>query len=365
MNRQEGTSPPPPDRRFNQGQQFVSRMYLPRAAGLALGGIAIAGVLVMNGAALELWAALILSTIVWPHLALWRGRRSRNPYRTELRSLMVDSVLGGVWIALMQFNLLPSVVILIMLGMDKMAVGGVRFFARCTGLLIAACLVTAAATGFELRPATNMIEIIGSLPLLVSYPIVVGITTYRLARRVRDQNQLLLEVSRTDGLTELLNRRYWEDAVSAEFQRCRGSGRQASLLMLDIDHFKAINDEHGHPVGDDVIRSVAHILRDSLREEDVPGRYGGEEFGAVLPDTPAAGAQIIAERVRSRIESTALSRAGVRATVSIGIAQLYEHDADYGAWIAHADRALYAAKERGRNRSVHFNPSLIAKPEPT
>jgi diguanylate cyclase (GGDEF)-like protein len=142
-------------------------------------------------------------------------------------------------------------------------------------------------------------------------------------------------------------------------------GRRASLLMLDIDHFKAINDRHGHPVGDEVIRSVSAILRDALREEDVPGRYGGEEFGILLPDTPAAGAEVIAERVRSRIEAAVLSRSGLRATVSIGIAELGSEDVEYTVCISHADRALYAAKERGRNRSVRFQPTFTPRPEPT
>ena len=164
-----------------------------------------------------------------------------------------------------------------------------------------------ALTGFEVRPYTSMVQIIGSLPLLILYPMIVGLTTYRLALRLREQNQLLSEESRTDGLSGLLNRRYWEDAVAGAFQRLPG-GRPVSLLMLDIDHFKSINDQHGHPVGDEVIRSVAAILRSSLRDEDVPGRYGGE-FG-VLCDTPAAGAEVIAERIRKRIEGAALTRSG-------------------------------------------------------
>jgi diguanylate cyclase len=351
--------------RHEQGLRFVRRMYRPRTLGLALGGIAIAGVLLVKDAHPALWLALFLSAIVWPHIALLLGERSPNPYRAELRSLMVDSALGGAWIALMQFNLLPSMVILIMLSMDKMAVGGLRFLGRCTAVLLAACLLTAAASGFEVQPYTSMIQIIGCLPLLVAYPIVVGITTYRLARRVRDQNQLLSEMSRTDGLSGLLNRRYWEEAAAAQFQRCRSTGQPAAVLMLDIDHFKGINDRHGHPAGDDVIRNVAKILRDSLREHDVPGRYGGEEFGVVLPETAAAGAEVIAERVRRRIEAAALAHPGIRATVSVGIAEIESHDADYGAWIAHADRALYAAKERGRNRSVRFESSFTPKPEPT
>ena len=351
--------------RREQGVAFVRRMYRPRMIGLALGGVAIAGVLIYNGAGLAMWGALLASTILWPHVGLWLGSRSANPYRTELVSLMIDSALGGAWIALMQFNLLPSVVILIMLTMDKMAIGGARFLARCTGALVLACAAAAALNGFQLRPYTNMVQIIGSLPLIVLYPLVVGWTTYRLARRLREQNQILSEMSRTDHLSGLLNRRYWEEAVAAEFERCARTGACASLLMLDLDHFKWINDRHGHPAGDEVIRNVAGILRESLRGDDVPGRYGGEEFGVLLPDTPEAGAEIIAERIRRRIEGAALAPSGLRVTVSIGIAESGARDVDYTVWISHADRALYAAKERGRNRSVRFQPKFTPRPEPT
>ena len=365
MNTLQAEAASDPSRRHEQGLRFVRRMYLPRTIGLALGGVAIAGVLVTNGAHPLLWLALVASAIGWPHLALWLGQRSRNPYRTELRSLMADSALGGAWVALMQFNLLPSVVILIMLSMDKMAIGGLRFLGRCSVALGLACLAASAATGFPVQLYTSMVQIIGCLPLLIAYPMVVGVTTYRLARRLREQNQLLSEISRTDGLSGLLNRRYWEEAVAAEFQRCQRHARAATLLMLDIDHFKAINDRYGHPVGDEVIRKVADILRASLRDEDVPGRYGGEELGILLPDTDAAGAEVLAERVRKRIEAAALSGHGLRATVSIGIAGLDPQDMEYSVWISHADRALYAAKERGRNRSVRFQPSFTPTPEPT
>ena len=135
--------------------------------------------------------------------------------------------------------------------------------------------------------------------------------------------------------------------------------------MLDIDHFKSINDQYGHPAGDEVIRKVAEILRGSLRGDDVPGRYGGEEFGVLLPDTPEAGAEVIAERIRRRIERAALGRPGLRATASIGIAEIRTRDVDYTVWISQADRALYAAKERGRNRSVRFQPTFTPRPEPT
>jgi diguanylate cyclase len=343
--------------RRENGLRLVRRMYLPRTIGLALGAVAIGGVLQANGASRAAWAALFATTFVWPHVAQFLGRRSRDPYRTELRCLTVDSAFGGAWIAAMQFNLLPSTVLVMMLTMDKIAVGGPAFLGSCAGWMAIACGAVALALGFQANVHTSMTQIVACLPLLVLYPIVVGITTYRLARTVREQNRQLAEISRTDGLSGLLNRRYWEEVVSAEFQRCRRAGRSASLLMIDIDHFKSVNDQHGHPAGDEVIRSVAALLRDALREQDLAGRYGGEEFGVALPETGAAGAEAIAERIRKRIEGAVLERsAGIRRTASIGIAEIDAGDASHIEWIARADRALYSAKARGRNRSELFEP---------
>ncbi|HEY9531439.1 MAG TPA: MASE2 domain-containing protein, partial [Burkholderiales bacterium] len=120
-------------------------MHLPRTLGLALGAIAIGSVLWMHGAQALAWVALFLSALVWPHLAYALGRRSGDPYRAELRSLTVDSALGGAWIAAMQFNVLPSVMLLAMLSMDKVAVGGARLLARGTAALALACLLVAMA----------------------------------------------------------------------------------------------------------------------------------------------------------------------------------------------------------------------------
>jgi len=343
------------ERPQDEGLRFARRMYFLRALGLVLGAVCIGGALWSQGARTLGWAALLANALVWPHIAYPLACRSANPYRAELRNLMVDSASGGAWMAVIGFSPTPSAVIFAMMAMGTVSVGGLRFLARCLAAQAVAAAVVAMALGFELHPLSSTVERLATLPLLVAYPIAIGLTTYRLARRVRTQNQTLAALSSIDGLSRLLNRRHWESVVASEFQRCRRIGHPSSVMMIDIDHFKAINDRHGHPVGDEVIRNVAELMRGALRLHDVAGRYGGEEFGVVLPGTGAEGAQLIAERIRARIESTVLEpRNAVRATLSIGVAAFDTLDAGHMEWIARADRALYAAKESGRNRTARY-----------
>lgn len=155
----------------------------------------------------------------------------------------------------------------------------------------------------------------------------------------------------TDRLTGLLNRGTWENLVDAEFERFRRYGQATSLVMFDIDFFKKVNDNYGHLAGDEVIKHTADIAKSKLRQSDSIGRYGGEEFGVLLPETDAEGARIICERIRETIEKNAVqtSVAPIHCTVSVGIAQLTSRPKNHMKWMQYADDALYTAKNSGRN----------------
>lgn len=347
----------------DEGLLFVRRMYLPRVCGLALGAICVAGALWQQSAHPLVWAALVLNAFAWPHVAYPLAHRARNPYRAELRNLMVDSACGGAWMAIMGFTLVPSAVLFSMLVMDKISVGGLRFLWRCLIAQLTAAVVVTILTGFRVHLESSVMVVVASLPLLIIYPVMVGITAHQLARRVRRQNLTLAALSSTDGLSGLLNRTFWEKAVAGEFERCRRMSAESAVLMIDIDHFKTVNDSYGHPAGDEVIRSVARILRGTVRPYDIAARYGGEEFGIVLPGTDIAKGSAIAERIRGRIDAAVLDeRHNVHATVSIGVAAFDAGDADHAAWIDRADQALYRAKAAGRNRSVIHHSLPFGKP---
>ena len=182
------------------------------------------------------------------------------------------------------------------------------------------------------------------------------------------RNRTLSEVSTRDTLTGLYNRWYVIEKIESELNRALRHGSPMSLLMLDIDHFKRINDTWGHPAGDEVLKSVGKMLRESCRVYDVPGRYGGEEFCIVLPETKPGNTTVVAERIRKRLEETELPMGGesVAVTASIGIAGM-ENQGDEemlspAALIDRADRALYSAKTRGRNRIEMWDRALFEAP---
>lgn len=338
-------------KRREYGLRFVRRVYPGRIVGLALGGIAIATVFWTERAPLPLWFALWTSALAWPHFAYGLGVNSADPYRTELRCLMVDSALGGMFIALMKFNLLPSALLVAMLSMDKLTVGGTRYLLPCTAALAGACLAVAAATGFQARPQTTMLEIYGSLPLLLVYPLLVGFASYRMARQLRYQNKQLEAMSRSEGLATMLTRPAWERLAAEEFALCRHNSLPSSIVLASIDELAAVNARHGHPTGDEVIRSIAVTLRNALREQDVPGRFGGGDFAALLSGSDERHALAIAEHIRKAVGSSFLERTGeLRCTVSVGVAPLDTGDRGYREWLAAAEQALKAAKALGGNR---------------
>lgn len=156
-----------------------------------------------------------------------------------------------------------------------------------------------------------------------------------------------------DSLTGLGNQQYLRHRLSQEFTRAARYGRDLSLLFLDIDHFKVINDTYGHELGNAVLVKVSSIIQDSIRKTDIAARYGGEEFVVVLPETPAQGAVVAAERIRDSVaHGASLGRHFGRVTVSVGVSYYPDSAASAEDLLCGADSAMYQAKRGGRNRTT-------------
>ena len=174
-----------------------------------------------------------------------------------------------------------------------------------------------------------------------------------LEQLVEEKTKALIELANRDPMTNLYNRRYFNEISKTLFNLAKRDNQELSILMIDLDRFKNINDTYGHLIGDDVLQLTAKVLMQNTRESDIVIRFGGEEFVVLLPNTTIEGALSIAEKIRSALEQEELeleSQESIRFTASIGIAT-YENavDADIDALILKSDKALYSAKEAGRN----------------
>ena len=182
---------------------------------------------------------------------------------------------------------------------------------------------------------------------------------------LEEANIELKRLSQTDRLTNLNNRGYWEECLQREFQRQRRTQHISSLLIFDIDHFKRVNDGYGHAAGDEAILHLAKILRKNLRETDIGGRYGGEEYAVILTETDAKHALIFAERIRRLVEASHVdyNEIEIKFTVSLGIAEFSDDFDTHQNWIEAADSALYKAKTSGRNQVKIYKGEPLNKPE--
>ena len=334
-----------------KGLSFAKRIYLPRPVGVGIGCFSVIAALYPLVMPMWVWVLLAFNAMVWPHLAYQIAKRSRFPYQTEHRNILIDSLMGGFWAATMQFTPLTTVNMLALMAMHNVAAGGPRLMAQglvaqALGILVSWLIFVPA-----FNPMTTSIQIYSILPVLIFYPLVVGIGSYQLAINLAEHKRTLSALSRTDSLTGLLNHGSWKDLLHLKFQKCRHSHCQAVIALIDIDHFKAINDTYGHLVGDSVLRQLSKELRNQLREDDLAGRYGGDEFCVIFPEMSLEQANDVMEHLREVFGNYRNDEVPeLRVSLSIGLASCRQNFNDAGAWLNEADKALYVAKNSGRNK---------------
>ncbi len=342
--------PPPATLTPRRGGRFVKRMYSPRIIGMGLALVMVGAALHQAGAPTWVWALLLVNGLIWPHVAYLLAMRSDSPYHAEHRNMVFDSASGGFWIVAIGFNLVPSLLILTMLSMDNVSVGGVRLLMRGLAAMLIGALLAWPLVGGYMELTSSLYVIIASIPFLMAYPVFVGVISYRLSQQLSQQKRRFEALSQRDPLSGLATRGYWEIRLSEEFSRARRHSRPATLLLADIDYFKRINDSHGHLIGDTVIRLMGELLDAQTRAVDFVGRYGGDEFALILPETPLENAFKVAQRIQSELGAVTVSeQPGIKPTVSIGVAELSPYVASPRDWMSRADRALYEAKNSGRN----------------
>jgi len=325
--------------------------------GVGIGAMHYTGMAAMRSSAMEHYNPWIVALSVvtaagFSWLALWIVFASRRSEQNQTRMRIAASVVMGLGIAAMHYIAMVGVHFTLstmpfsMSGTVKVDRLGESVIAVVTGLILLVALGTATLDKWrfqnlqkahkELMQAQNA--------LLVSQ------------EKLREANAMLNELSVRDGLTGLYNRRHFDAALDTELRRAARNLRPISLLMIDVDNFKALNDSYGHQRGDDCLREIARVLTEQPRRGyDVVARYGGEEFVVLLPDADAYAARAAAESIRLAVHALNIENHGSTVanvvTVSIGVCCDNPHLYDgSGRFVGEADEALYAAKRLGKNR---------------
>ena len=320
-------------------------------------------------AGLQEWILLALQFLLYPQLVYWRARRSADPLRAEMQNLLVDDVLLGIWAANWGFPLWISFILFVSVCLNLMIFQGRRGLSKVILAMLAGVLVVALIGGLRFRPDTSLLTTGLCMLALALYLFMFANDAYtrgvalrqsrkQLGTRFEEitslQAQLQEQASR-DPLTGLFNRRHLDNLLAQELAECRQTGAELTLVMIDIDRFKAVNDNFGHLAGDKMIRAVAALLLRHAREADLACRFGGEEFLLILPRTPLAVALRRSEALRKEFAAMRVAFEGrdMRTTLSFGIAGFPDHGSEPTPLLQMADKALYAAKLQGRNCIVN------------
>ena len=346
---------------------------------------------VTEGLSAWYWVALALQFGVYPHLLYWRARSAPNPQAAEFNNLLIDMLMWGVWSPALHFQHWILTTLVICSAINIAISEGGRGIARAAvayvvGVGIGASLFGVQSAGHE-HPLISLLCAAG----LTGYLMAVGNIAYRrtlslrnvrarllesesalqatnqrLQERLAEIEQLqkvLVEQANHDALTGLFNRRYLESTLERELARCRRENIPMALLLLDIDHFKQVNDTHGHAAGDAVLRELAQLMFRRSRTEDVPCRFGGEEFLLLMPGSAIENALERAEQLRSEFQATAVQSGGATlyCTVSIGLAAFPQHGETQDALVHCADVAMYAVKRGGRNGVMAYQEGLARR----
>ncbi len=318
------------------------------------------------------WVLLVLQFVVYPHLVYLRALYARDQRRAEMHNLLLDGVCFGAWSAALGFPIWIAFIFLVTMTVNMTVFRGRIGFLQALLSMTAGAVLTGAINGWYFAPDTDLAVTLLSVLSILLYVLIVAENAYARALKLHDmRGQLLVseqelkrqlyeinmlqaqlsEQAHRDPLTGLYNRRYFDMTLARELARCTRENAPLSIVMIDIDYFKRINDDHGHQAGDAVLKLLAAMLGGQVRASDVACRYGGEEFMLLLPGVPAATAQERAEQWRADFAASSASygELQVGSTLSGGIATFPQHGLSAEELIRCADLAMYKAKTNGRN----------------
>ena len=329
--------------------------------------------MVHEAQSLATWVLLGFSFLVYPQLAYLHGRKASDPRRAEIVNLGIDAGLYGLWTAALGFPYWVAFILFTAASVNLTFFLGLPGFWLALVVYLASAGVGGVLTGWHMHPDAEPTATIIGMVLLTVYLAATVTEAHRRATQLYEQRLLtraaerevrhqlaenralqehLRELAHRDPMTGLFNRRYLEPTLAREVAKAQHERSSLAVMVIDVDHFKKVNDTYGHQAGDAVLTELGRLLREGCRGEDVACRFGGEEFVVMVPRLGAEGAAERAEAWRRAFAAAAVAHEGelITATLSIGLALYPDNGSTAEELIGSADAALYRAKHGGRNR---------------
>lgn len=329
--------------------RFVRRMFAMRQLGTILCALPIASVLMELGKKPAILVLLISNVIFWPCLAYCLAITSRDSTARERTNLTLDAAFGGIWVALMAVSPMPSFVIMAVLVSDRYAAGGWPQLLSALQAFLFAFIMVWTIEGAPVLMEFSIRSAWLTIPLATFYLLALSVVSHNLTFNLRQKNRELERIALMDPSLQIPNRRLFERRLESEFLRTRRGDSKAYLILIDVDHFKNVNDTFGHEAGDFLLAEISGLLRDSVGMKDIPARFGGDELGVIVRDSNDVNIVRLAETIQRNIAQLRLpASAEFRCSVSIGIA-CAEKASSIHEWLRRADEALYEVKRSGRN----------------
>ena len=341
------------------GLRFAAGIYRVRIFGVTAGLAGTVPIVLSDRAITLVLVAFATGLLAWPHVAYAIVRRSRHPVSAERRNLFMDSVLAGVVVALLNFRLVPSTIVLLSVAMNSIAVGGIRPILFCCIANALGALVGVGLFGAHFTNINEPWSTLVMLPMMVIYPLLIAKFAYVASERLAEKTRQLKFLSETDALTGLSNRTTFISRLDRLLRACHGETTIVGVIFVDLDNFKTINDSLGHKAGDRVLARLSGRLMQISEQGGLICRYGGDEFVAAVQVESIKDLSIIAAKIiRDMSRDVSIDGTRLKLGASVGISVFPEHAADAASLISRADAAMYRAKHRGKGSATFYDEQM-------
>ncbi|WP_130802900.1 sensor domain-containing diguanylate cyclase [Acinetobacter ihumii] len=334
---------------LERSNRYVSRIFIMRQMGTTLCFLSISAVFHFLNYPFFVYILLAINAFCWPVVAYFYAKNNSDAVKTTNLSLVIDAALGGLWIGVMAISPFPSLIMIAILVSDRYAAGGWVILKPSLIAMLSSFFIVWAILGFQVNIQFDRAMIWLSLPLATVYIMSLSVLTRNLAVQLIDKNREFERIALMDPRLHIPNRRLFEQRLLSTFMQAQRNQAQAHLMLLDVDHFKYINDTYGHEAGDYFLSEISTILRGMIGPKDIPARFGGDELAIIVVDQSDEEILQLAQNISNCIKQIRLqSDQTFFASISIGIASI-ETVKTVSEWFSLADKALYYIKRNGRD----------------